>query len=175
MEFDYSKGLSIFCKSEDFMVWSFFGSLNLNKPDSLGIHKREWLLSPTCASYSSSNFQSTKSPFFQFHSNLISSVVFGGKPCQRLSENLSPLDLHLSTCFALHPLNSLQVARQYFPLQKALLTFSHRMCMGSAILFFCMASTVLPGLEVSISGPFRTFKALGSMPSGPHDLAIWLV
>lgn len=49
------------------------------------------------------------------------------------------------------------------------------MCTASAISFFFMVSTVIPGLEVSISGPFRTFKALRSMPSGPHDLVSWLV
>lgn len=37
--------------------------------------------------------------------------------------------------------------------------------MGSAILSFCMDFTVLAGLEVRISGPF---KALRSVPSGPQ-------
>lgn len=60
-----------------------------------------------------------------------------------------------------------------FSFTKVLFNFSHQMCMCSAILFFCMDSTVLPGLEASISGPSRTFKALKA--DAIWSLVIWLV
>lgn len=65
-------------------------------------------------------------------------------------------------------------SRAVFSFTKPLLTVSNWICIGSEI-FFCMDSTVLPGVNVSISGPFGTFEAPRSILPGPHDLVIFLV